>query len=204
MRTFLLITLLFLAFAHGMAEAAFVDNGDTVTDTVTCLQWQKATMDTKNGAGPDTYTWQEALAVSEGLSLAGHADWRLPDKNELHSIVDYSRYNPAIDPVFAATTQPSHYWSSTTYAGSTGSAWLVYFGNGYDASDDKSSGYYVRAVRGGQCGGLGTWDLADAVRILQTLAGITPAAPVGTVSDVNNDQRLGLAEVIEVLNQLAQ
>jgi len=49
--------------------------------------------------GPDTYTWQDALAASENLNLAGHSDWRLPDINELRSLVDYSRTNRTIDPV---------------------------------------------------------------------------------------------------------
>ena len=69
--------------------------------------WQQAT-------APGTYTWQQALAYCEDLDLAGHTDWRLPDRNELQSIVDYSRSDPAIDPLFS--TVASNYWSSTTYA----------------------------------------------------------------------------------------
>ena len=144
-------------------ENRFVDNNDgTVTDTGTCLQWQKATMDTKDGAGPDTYTWQEAMAVSEGLGLAGHTDWRLPDINELHSLVNFSRYPLNIDPIFEATTQSSNYWSSTTETYNTSYANLVHFYYGYDSLDkslNKSLSYYVRAVRGGQCGALGPFDL---------------------------------------------
>jgi hypothetical protein len=124
---FFLLTLLSLTSA---AQAAYIDNGDTVTDTVTGLEWQKAT-------APGTYTWQAALAYCEGLPLAGKSDWRLPDKNELRSLVDYSRYNPAIDPVFATTTQSSSYWSSTTLAGYSNYAWHVYFRYGYVYLDYK-------------------------------------------------------------------
>jgi hypothetical protein len=44
----------------------------------------------------------------------------------------------------------SYYWSSTTDASYTGGAWCVYFYDGYVGDFDKSSSYYVRAVRGGQ------------------------------------------------------
>ncbi len=139
---FFLLALLSLARA---AQAAYVDNGDTVTDTVTGLEWQKAT-------ALGTYTWQAALAYCEGLTLAEKSDWRLPDRNELRSLVDYSRYSPAIDPVFAATTQ-LYYWSSTTHAADTSRAWLVGFDTGTELyGTGKSDSYYVRAVRGGQVG----------------------------------------------------
>jgi hypothetical protein len=169
-------------------------------------------MDTKNGEGPDTYTWQEALAASEGLSLAGHADWRLPNRNELRSLVDYSRY-PAIDPIFAATTQASAYWSSTTYAGTTHYAWRVYFGNGYAHYASKSIGKYVRAVRGEQCigsGMLGDIDLSgdvtlvDTILALQIVSGQQPSAAISLVADVNADVKIGIPEVIYTLQKVAK
>ena len=33
---------------------------------------------------------RDALAYCESLTLAGHADWRLPSAKELQSIVDYT------------------------------------------------------------------------------------------------------------------
>lgn len=154
MRTILLITLLSLAFSHEIAGAVFIDNNDgTVTDTDTCLQWQKESMDTKNGVGPDTYNWQEALAVSEGLNLAGYSDWRLPDINELVSLIDRNYISPAVDPVFAATTVAHFYWSSTTFIRLQYYSWRVMFWAGYVAYNTvKSEYHYVRAVRGEQCG----------------------------------------------------
>jgi len=142
------------------AEKRFVDNGDnTVTDTVTCLQWQKATMDTKNGVGPDTYNWQEALAASENLTLAGHSDWRLPDISELKPLVDFSGYNPAIDPVFASTTQSDSYWSSTTSAVEPTKAWQLSYYIGHRFIELKSDVRYVRAVRSGNCSEVFPWEI---------------------------------------------
>jgi hypothetical protein len=121
----------------------------TVTDTVTCLQWQKASMDIDGIPGPDPMTWQQALAAAEGLNLAGHDDWRLPNVYELRSLVDYSRYSPAIDPVFAAGTVLSSYWSSTAdVTFSSVSPISVSFEDGYSTHEP---GHYVRAVRGQTC-----------------------------------------------------
>ena len=121
----------------------FIDNGDeTVTDTSTGLMWQKD--------GSAQRNWKEALSYCENLSLAGYDDWRLPDINELQSLVDFRRYDPAIDPSFS-NTDSSYYWSSTTDVDGTDSyAWVIDFSSGYTYSNSyKSSNYNVRALRGG-------------------------------------------------------
>ena len=119
---------------------SYIDNQDgTVTDTSTGLMWQKAT-------APGTYTWQQALQYCEGLDMAGHTDWRLPNVRELHSIVDYGRYAPSIDPIFGAESQ--WYWSSSTYVGNPNYAWLVNFNDGFVLNVYEDYDYFVRAVRG--------------------------------------------------------
>lgn len=109
------------AASYGQSE--LVDNGDgTVSDLATGLMWQCQ----DNGAA---LSWQSALSYAEGLDLAGHDDWRLPDAKELQSIVDYTR-SPAthgvaaIAPPFQCTGILNEggaadfpcYWSSTTHA----------------------------------------------------------------------------------------
>ena len=119
----------------------FIDNGDgTVSDYATGLMWQKA----DDGKARD---WEESLAYSEDLELAGHTDWRLPNAKALQSIVDYSRSpqttnSPAIDPVFLTTEikdpegksgQYPFFWTSTTHLdGVNPAAGAVYiaFGEG--------------------------------------------------------------------------
>jgi len=84
--------------------------------------------------------------------LDGHDDWRSPNINELQSIVDTTRYSPAMDPVFVGTNS-SEYWSSTTYENGTAYAWTVNFGSGSIHSTYKDFGglgdSYVRCVRWG-------------------------------------------------------
>lgn len=117
---------------------------NTFIDQGTSLEWQKT---------PDAtlHTWENALAYCENLSLDSKTDWRVPDIRELKSIVDYSRYYPAIDP--AVPCQSSTYWSSTTaMTSSLASAWAVFFGNGDDIWVDKTKSYPVRCVRVGTSG----------------------------------------------------
>jgi len=92
-------------------------------------------------------TWQDAIDYCNGLSFGGSSDWRLPSFTELDSIVDYGRYNPAINPVFMCESH--YYWSATTYADNTEYAWYVVFDHGGDYRYDKTNHFYVRCVRGG-------------------------------------------------------
>jgi hypothetical protein len=134
-------------FTAQPAAAEYVDNHNgTVTDTVTGLTWQQG--DAQNDDG--WRTWEQALAYCEGLSLAERTDWRLPNIRELRSLVDYSRYDPAIDPLFAC--RPGGYWSGTTVATNPDYAWGVGFYYGHGSWGDKVYYRYVRCVRGGPSG----------------------------------------------------
>lgn len=131
----------------GQATNNFVDDGNgTVTDTDTGLIWQKET-------APGIYSWEQALEYCESLSLAGYDDWRLPNRNELQSIVDYSQCTPCIDTAFFLNTVSSPYWTSTSYANLDyyHAAWDVAFSGGEVNLSDKEDDDYVRCVREGQC-----------------------------------------------------
>ena len=122
-------------------DKSFTYNGDsTVTDNVTGLMWQLQSSVSK-------YTWEDALAYCEGLDLAGYSDWRLPDIKELKSIVDNTRYSPAIDLDYFPSTASFEYWSSSTFVAYYNElAWAVYFYHGDVHSHDKSL-MYVRCLR---------------------------------------------------------
>ena len=124
----------------------YTNNGDgTITDNVTGLEW--VANPTAAGVG-GTYSWADAITACEGLTYAGHSDWRLPNVKELQSIVDFSRVGPAIDTTYF-TSQSDLYWSSTTVADGAGFAWRVHFSNGGVYLGGKTSAFYVRPVRGG-------------------------------------------------------
>ncbi|HFG1779552.1 TPA: DUF1566 domain-containing protein [Vibrio cholerae] len=137
-------------------SADFSDNGDgTVTHHTTGLIWQRCSL----GQGWDgtdctgsatTFTWEQALAAAAQHSLGGFSDWRLPNKNELASIVEYRCYQPAVNSQQFPNTPSAWYWSSSPYAHNSNDAWSVYFDNGYVDNYDKNGYYRVRLVRAGQ------------------------------------------------------
>ena len=147
----------------------FVDNKDgTISDRATGLTWMKQDSGhVKAGRQKDgRLDWQEALAWAEGLTHAGHDDWRLPNAKELQSLVDYTRSpattrSAAIDPAFAVSTIRGAdgskdfpwYWSSTTHASARGGAAAIYVcfgrstgwmrkrgGSGYELMDVHGAG----------------------------------------------------------------
>lgn len=136
--------LLILSVSASLALAEFTrdDANGIVTDIVTGLQWQ-------DDAVGSVMAWEEAIGHCETLELGPYTDWRLPNLNELTSLVDDTRVNPAISPVFVNTAS-SYYWSSTTFAGTTSGAWLVYFNYCGRSPSLKTGSFYVRCVRAGQ------------------------------------------------------
>ena len=79
--------------------------------------------------------------------LCGAHDWRLPSKEELRSIVDYSRSYPTIDTDYFWNTRWSVFWSSSPYADDSNSAWYVNFESGYALFAGHSNSSRVRLVR---------------------------------------------------------
>ena len=115
----------------------------TWKDPETGLEWQFNS--------PGEMTWYEALEYARSLSLDGRNDWRLPTAAELETLLDrkilYERTRPIMrkEVPFQDTLS---YWSSTTFADNTYSAWIVMFDGAYILSYYKSSAYHVRCVRG--------------------------------------------------------
>ena len=118
------------------------DAKEIVTDHVTGLMWQ----DDADAANV-IKNWDDAKAYCEALTLGGYGDWRLPTIEELETIVDYGRYDPAIDSVFAHVTS-DYYWSSTTNANYMCYGWVVHFNYGLSRNSTKDNGLHVRCVRG--------------------------------------------------------
>jgi hypothetical protein len=114
---------------------------DTVTDDETKLVWQR---NVPSGA----YTWDAAKTHCRSLTLGGFSSgWRLPTRVELVTIVDFTRYNPAINFAAFPDTPSSSFWSSSPHAYFSGDAWWVDFFVGVSVHSPVSLGFHVRCVR---------------------------------------------------------
>ena len=160
----------------------YIDNGDgTVTDTNTGLMWQQDT-------APGTYTWEQALSYCESSTLAEYDDWRLPNRNELQSIVDYSSYDPSIDTAYFPNTESNLYWSSTTDAHTLNDAWNVYFSYVDLRHSSKSGSSCVRAVRSGQCG---PFDTSTTTTIAGSTTSTISGSTTTTIQSCPSEQIYG-------------
>jgi hypothetical protein len=140
---------------HGRRFASLTISGDRmVRDDLTQTVWQRCPAGL-SGAGCATGTatellsWQGALSYCESLSYGGYADWRLPNRSELYSIVDIRFYIPAIDlMVFPLPNEYYDYWSSTTNLYDLEAAWQVsFYGGSVERVDKSSESGRVRCVR---------------------------------------------------------
>ena len=75
-------------------------------------------------------SWTDAQKLAAGCTLLGKRDWRLPTVQELLTLVDYERCDPAVDPAFFRG--PFGWtWSGTPAAGASGCAWSVSLVDGF-------------------------------------------------------------------------
>ncbi len=138
-------------------EERFVDNGDgTVTDRKTKLMWMQ----------DDSYNVfkrflvyaaaKKLMAKMNEESFAGHSDWRLPGKEEAHSlyyrekersIQDKYEMDLYIDPVF---TEGCGYdtWTNNTRGRITAYVFSFASGTGGHKEVDDTLDTSVRLVRG--------------------------------------------------------
>jgi Protein of unknown function (DUF1566) len=99
-------------------------------------------------------TWQNAIVHVDCLntnSFLGFSDWRLPNRKELRSLIDYSKQGPALPAGHpfnnAGIGQP--FWTSTTEADIPARAWTVSTSDGSINGVDKTAvTLHVLPVRG--------------------------------------------------------
>ena len=131
----------------------FTDNGDgTITDNLTNFVWLK------NANCFGERSWQNALNDANGLASgscsltdgSSAGDWRMPNRNELLTLIDSQNNSPDLPTGHPFTSfQNNFYWTSTTRddPGNRNNAWVVGFQGGGSSTAGKTQTYPVLPLR---------------------------------------------------------
>ena len=129
----------------------FEVHGNTVYDKSTNLTWtrcsygQQWTESSVCSGVVELLDWNTAV----GLIWQGDQRWRLPNRDELQSIVATTCKKPAIDQRVFPGTPSIQYWTST--ASGPSYAWVVFFRTGMPTWNFlKTTPFAVRLVRSGR------------------------------------------------------
>ena len=102
----------------------------------------------KGKADCDTQAFVEALNEQQ---LCGFSDWRLPKRDEMLSLVNFSNSRKgnraSINTDYFPHTVPSWYWTASSNPNKPDYAWFVLFRNGHALSALKRQPKHVRLVR---------------------------------------------------------
>jgi hypothetical protein len=146
----------------------FTDNGDgTITDLFTSLMWSKNAnclktqypdFDNDGSQGDGGISWNHAFDFINGMNAelfsqcnGGHHDWRLPNVNELRSLIDYSKFHlslPSGHPfIMVGDNGRFSYWTSTTDIGDSVYAFVIDFDFGLIKKIEKQNVNFIWPVR---------------------------------------------------------
>lgn len=122
-------------------------NWSMVEDKTTNLIWENISF--ANLA--NTLSWSDAVARCHNLTYGLYSDWRLPNKNEISSVLDYTKANPVFDTDFFSNISSSNlvfFWASTSV--DADKAWLINSLDGRLQSSLKtnSGAHVAMCVRG--------------------------------------------------------
>jgi hypothetical protein len=124
----------------------FQTNQGTVLDSGTGLMW---TRDAAMAEFP--LSWSEALTFVKEMNasrFAGHADWKLPHRRELQSLVSYETITPSLPAEHPfENVFHGYYWTSTTCVRLPDQAWYIHLGGARVFKGMKSNAYMVWPVR---------------------------------------------------------
>ncbi|MFL9582400.1 DUF1566 domain-containing protein [Stenotrophomonas sp. AB1(2024)] len=85
-------------------------------------------------------------AACKAVTMFG-AEWDMPTLDELQLLVDRTRRHPAINTDYFRDIPSDWFWTSTAVAGSSASAWVVYFSYGGVLGNLRYSYGFALAVR---------------------------------------------------------
>jgi len=102
------------------------DNDNTIIDTKTNLIW----LDDSSEA----ITWSDAIKKCEDNEDGVLKGWRLPNYNEVYSLINIKKYNPAISSKFKSLSSTNDYFWTSTIINNGFSARVINLNTGGDSS----------------------------------------------------------------------
>lgn len=102
--------------------------------------------------------WNDLVVQANAIKLCGLGNWRVPNRSELRSIVDFRKHEPAINSTFFPfidnTGLGSIFWTNEVYPNNPGQVWALGFGSGFGANVSRSPNLQlpVMLVSGGKNG----------------------------------------------------
>ena len=148
-------------------QARYLDNGTTVTDNLTGLEWEKKSascpgihcvtdnyaLSLLNNGIDDGPAYTVFLAtLNSAACFDSNCDWRLPTVAETQTILLPEAYPCTTSPCIAAVFGPTdavNYNTTTTWVDSVGTGFGVVLSSGAVPVYLKNTGYRTRAVRAG-------------------------------------------------------
>ncbi|MBK9522691.1 MAG: DUF1566 domain-containing protein [Rhodocyclaceae bacterium] len=165
MRTLKLITrytstLAILLAAVGMTPTHAADrftpsaDGQEVTDTTTGLIWRRCTEGMEwNGSAckmkPLKFKLAAAKERAAEAAKTSNKAWRIPNKDELMSIVEKTKSIPKIDLTAFPNSPSAVFWALRPDADDNLNAWLVNFNTGRVLGNSGQNKFMLRLVRSG-------------------------------------------------------
>jgi hypothetical protein len=140
MKRYMILSLMVL-LVNTSIFANETNRSSIVTDKIHAIYWQDTLSSQKSSED-----WDDAIEYCDKLVLNNMGKWRLPTFNELLSIVDFTRVNPAINPIFEYVNEGT-YWTSRDFSATTSRAWTIDFRTGKTYYSYKTTNHSVRCVK---------------------------------------------------------
>jgi len=191
--------------AKALTDSAAWSNGyRMVLDNNTGLIWEvKSPKKSDVNFCEDIYSWEDArdkyIKKMNAKKYGGFSNWRLPNKDELRSIIDYGKTGPAVDTWYFPNTKSDLYWTSVPYKMQPPFIWGIFFGLGSGICYTPSSERYVRAVRGGLSKIFGT---TDAGRFTDNQDGTITDAVTGLMWQKAENERMDWYSALKACKEM--
>lgn len=182
-------------------SAHYKDGARVIHDKNTGLFWEIKSPDSSAvNFCDDTYTFEGAKKYAEKLNAekyCGFSDWRVPNKDELRSVVDYEKSGLAIDDDIFEYCKATDYWTENVYNMQPYFAWVIFFGLGSGIAKSVNTEHCVMAVRGG-----GLFGKAAPERFVDNGDGTVTDKATGLMWQQGENNRMPLEQAAKACSEM--